>query len=145
MAVLPRWIRSKWMVPGVLVVALSIQLIPVNRSNPPVRSEVIASDTIKALLRRACYDCHSNETKWPWYSRVAPVSWLVAHDVEEGRENVNFTDWPTFDLDAQEHAFDEMWEQISERKMPLKSYLLLHPEARLTDAEREALLRWIRP
>ena len=76
-----------------VVVLVGIQFIPVNRSNPPVEEEIPVLPEVKAILKRACYDCHSNETVWPGYSRVAPVSWLLAWDVGEGREELNFSTW----------------------------------------------------
>lgn len=127
-----------------LVVAVAIQLVPVRRDNPPVEFEVEAPGPVQAVLERACYDCHSNETRWPWYSRVAPVSWLVARDVARGREDMNFSEWPVFDFEAQEHALADIVKQVDRRKMPLPIYLTMHPEARLTEAERGAILAWAR-
>jgi hypothetical protein len=124
------------------VVFAVLQLIGVDRTNPPVISEVSAPHEVQSILRRACYDCHSNETRWPWYSRVAPASWFVAHHVEDARGDLNFSEWPEYDFELQEHAMEDIEEQISERKMPLRSYLILHPDARLTDAERKVLLDW---
>jgi hypothetical protein len=125
-----------------LLVLGAAQFIPVDRTNPPVKSEVSAPPPVEAMLRRACYDCHSNQTRWPWYSRVAPVSWFVAHHVHEGRKDLNFSEWPLFDLDGQDLALEGIRKQLENRRMPLESYLLLHPEARLTDAEIDTLLRW---
>ena len=84
-----RWKVVRWMLLGILVVLLAIQLVPVQRSNPPVEAEVPAPENVRTILRRACYDCHSNETVWPWYSRIAPVSFLVASDVHEARAKMN--------------------------------------------------------
>ncbi len=84
-----------------IVAGAAIQLVPVKRSNPPVEFEVEAPADVHAILERACYDCHSNRTRWPWYSSVAPVSWLVARDVRRGRKELNFTDWPAFDFEEQ--------------------------------------------
>src|SRR5689334_23582497 len=82
---------------GAAVIGLLLaQLIPVDRRNPPVQAEVQASAEARVLLRRACYDCHSNETVWPWYARVAPVSWVVVHDVRRGRDVVNFSTWTLY-------------------------------------------------
>lgn len=121
---------------GVFLAAmiLAIQFVPVERTNPPVTGEP-KWDTAatRALAVRACFDCHSNETRWPWYSYVAPVSWLVARDVRKARGKLNFSEWPRGDL-------DEAVEEIEEGNMPLKEYLLLHPEARLSDSERKALI-----
>ncbi len=76
---------------------MAIQLVPVNRSNPTVEADLEAPEAVTAVLRTACYDCHSNETHWPWYSYVAPVSWLVAHDVEEARSEFSFSHWEQLD------------------------------------------------
>jgi hypothetical protein len=105
---------------------------------------VPAPTEVLAVLERACYDCHSHETKWPWYSRVAPVSWLVAHDVREGREELNFSTWNRLDSKKQVKAMHESWEEVEEGKMPPWFYLPPHPEARLTAEDREVLRAWSR-
>src|SRR6185503_4810716 len=109
-----------------------------------VRDEVPAPPAVKTVLERACYDCHSNRTVWPWYSRVAPVSWLVASDVHNGRHEVNFTDWPSFDQEDQDHILKHMVKQLERRKMPMPKYILMHPKARLTEDERHMLISWAR-
>jgi hypothetical protein len=126
---------------GIVVVA-AIQLIPVRRTNPPVTADVSAPAEVETILRGACYDCHSNETRWPWYSRVAPVSWFIAHHIEEGRGDLNFSEWPVYDFKAQDEAFEDIRKQVSQGKMPLRSYRIMHPEARLTDAQRKVILKW---
>ncbi|MBK7895859.1 MAG: heme-binding domain-containing protein [Candidatus Promineifilaceae bacterium] len=134
----------KWGV--ILAVAgfVVIQLVPYgrNHTNPPVLSEPNwDSPETRALAERACYDCHSNETAWPWYSNVAPVSWLVQHDTEEGREHLNFSEW---DQGGKPRELEEMWEVIQEGEMPPAIFLPTHPEARLTPAETEALIAGLR-
>lgn len=136
----PRW-KSVLAVAPLVVLALVLvaQVVPYgrNHSNPPIGAEPSwNSSTTRALADRACFDCHSNETRWPWYSHVAPVSWFVQNHVDEGRRELNFSDWNAGNSEAREAA-----ETVREREMPPKSYLLLHPEARLTDAEREQLAR----
>lgn len=126
------------------LILIGIQFVPVDRTNPPVKSEVSAPSDVQAILRRSCYDCHSNETKWPWYSYVAPVSWFVADHIHEARGDMNFSEWPTFDFELQEHSFEDIEEQISEGKMPIRSYTLIHRDARLSQVDRDALLRWAR-
>lgn len=134
----------KWSVlGGGVAVLLALQLVPVERANPPGKAEITAPDDVRALLRRSCYDCHSNHTRWPLYSRVAPVSWYVARHVERGRGDLNLTEWPMFDLDAQRFHLGEMKDQVKSREMPLDSYLWLHPGARLSDEERQRLILWI--
>lgn len=119
-----------------------IQLVPLGRerTNPPVVVEPNwdASET-RALAQRACFDCHSNETVWPWYSTVAPASWLLARHVTEGRENMNFSDWGEYSVRT-----DKVIRQIEEGEMPPASYLPLHPEARLTEAEKARLVEGLR-
>ena len=145
MADLRRLLQPRWFAVGAIVILVALQFKTVDRSNPPVQSDIGTSAEIKEILRRACYDCHSNETNWPWYSYVAPASWFVAGHVDHGRGHLNYSEWPTFDLEEQEHLFEEMWEMLSEGEMPLKSYTLIHRDARLTYEERAALLEWVRP
>jgi len=103
--------------------------------NPAVVAQPTWPDAqTEALARRACYDCHSNETAWPWFTRVAPISWLVANDVAEGRARLNFSEWGTRPMEICELA-----EAALEGEMPPASYLLMHPSARLTASERQAL------
>jgi hypothetical protein len=125
-----------------LVALVAIQFVPVPRSNPPVETEVPAPAPVREILKRACYDCHSHETRWPWYSRVAPVSWLVAHDVDEAREHVDFSAWNRYDPPKRAKQLEEIWEEVEEGEMPLWFYVLLHPEARLSDEDRAVLRRW---
>jgi hypothetical protein len=118
------------------------QLVPVNRSNPAVEGEVPAPPEVRAILERSCYDCHSRKTRWPWYSRVAPFSWLVAYDVAEAREHLDFTAWDHYDAKDRRKHLDEAWEEVEEGEMPLWFYLPLHPDARLGDEDLEILRRW---
>lgn len=126
---------------GVAVV-LAIQLVPVHRTNPPVRTVIRAPDDVEDLLRRACWNCHSNETRWPWYSHVAPTSWLVTDHVHDGREDLNFTEWPRGDHEAATDLIEAIGEQVESGAMPPRSYLLMHPEARLTGEERQRIVDW---
>lgn len=123
---------------------VAIQAVPVDRSNPPIEQEVPASPEARAVLKRACYDCHSNEVRWPWYARVAPVSWLVARDVREGREDVNYSTWNRLSASDQREELEESWETVAEGEMPLWFYLPMHPEARLSDEDRAILREWSR-
>lgn len=127
----------RWL-PAILVaLVVLIQLVPYGRAhtNPPVKTEPQwNSPETKMLAKRACYDCHSNETHWPWYSNIAPLSWLVQDHVDEGREHLNFSEWDR----PQKHAQDAA-EEVEEREMPLGNYLWLHPGARLSDAEVQTL------
>lgn len=114
-----------------------IQFVPYgrNHTNPPSRIEPLwNSPDTRALAQRACFDCHSNETVWPWYSHVAPASWLVQYDVHKGRHELNFSEW-----DKPQDEADHAGKIVTKGKMPLKKYVLIHPEARLTPDERDAL------
>ena len=104
--------KKKKVAVGLVALLVALQLVPVDRTNPAVTGEVPAPDDVRALLRAACYDCHSNETVWPWYTRVAPVSLLAAHDVEEGREYVNFSEWDRLDAAGRQHAYEEVVEVL---------------------------------
>jgi hypothetical protein len=128
-----------------LVIFLLLQLTNPARTNPPVVNDLAATNPppaeITALLHAACYDCHSSETKWPLYARIAPSSWLIASDVNEGREHLNFSEWPT-ELDLVAKKLDRINEVLDYKEMPPKKYTLLHPEARLTETQRKAIMDW---
>ena len=131
--------REARLIAGVaLGLAAVLQLLPVGapRDNPPVRAEPQwSSPRTRELFLRSCGDCHSNETRWPWYSRVAPVSWLVAHDVKGGRGHLNVSEWDRPQKDA-----DEAAEEVRDGEMPLPLYLAAHPGARLSATERAELI-----
>ncbi|MEW5740016.1 MAG: heme-binding domain-containing protein [Myxococcota bacterium] len=127
---------------GVAVAFVALQVVPVDRTNPPVAGEIKAPDEVKGLLKRACYDCHSNETVWPWYSHVAPVSFLVAAHVKDGRKHLNFSEWAGYSAERRAKKQKECAEEVAEGEMPMPPYLLLHAEAKLTDAEKKALQAW---
>jgi hypothetical protein len=137
--------KLKWISGALVVVFGLLQLTNPARTNPPVVNDLAATNApppeITALLRAACYDCHSHETKWPWYAHIAPASWLVVSDVNEGRRHIDFSDWPT-DPDTAARRLDRINEVLGYREMPPKQYTLFHPEARLTDAQRKQLMDW---
>ena len=122
-----------------VAVLLLIQLVPYGRdhANPPVVSELKwDSPQTRMLAERACFDCHSNQTTWPWYSNIAPVSWLVYRDVVDGRRHMNFSDWQRQRLEGP----GEIGSAVSEGEMPPLQYLLMHPSARLSAGEKEQLI-----
>jgi cytochrome c551/c552 len=126
----------------VLLIALFIvaQLIPVDKTNPPVVDEPAwDAPRTRELAQAACFDCHSNETVWPWYSKIAPASWLLVRDVNEGRGELNFSEWS-----ASEQESDELVEAIRSGEMPPWYYALMHPEARLSDVEKDELIAGLR-
>ena len=135
----------KWIPAVLLAVFGALQFTNPARTNPPVIHDLAATQPppaqVIALLRAACYDCHSHETQWPLYSRLAPSSWLVVSDVNEGREHLDFSDWPT-DPDRIAKKLDRINEVLGYKEMPPKKYTLLHPEARLTEAQIKTLMDW---
>jgi hypothetical protein len=133
---------AKWPIVVLAVALVVVQFVPVDRTNPPVETEVAASSEVRAVLRRACYDCHSNETVWPWYSRIAPVSWWVAHDVHEGREELNLSIWNQYTTKRRLRKLKEIRDEVAEGEMPPWTYLPPHPEARLSPQDRAVLLAW---
>ncbi|MEO7098129.1 MAG: heme-binding domain-containing protein [Luteolibacter sp.] len=127
------WHRK--ILPAAAVIILGIQFIPISRNNPPVVKELDwDSAGTRKFAQRACFDCHSNQVRWPWYSRVAPVSWLISSDVGNAREMLNFS------AITDEDGFNFVAKQINKGVMPPKRYLALHAEARLTDAEKTEFL-----
>ena len=123
---------------GIVLIAILIQLLPYGRShtNPPVIAEPVWDDPqTRVLFMRACGDCHSNETAWPWYTSVAPISWLIQHDVDEGREKFNVSEWGQGENEAGEAA-----ETLQKGSMPPKIYLPIHPSARLSAPDKQALI-----
>ncbi len=138
---------KKWklILPAAIGIFASLQLTNPSRTNPPVEADFIRAAvppaTVAAALRAACYDCHSHETRWPLYSRIAPVSWLIASDVNEGREHLDFSDWPA-EADRAAKKLDRINEVLDYREMPPKKYTLIHADARLTETQRKEIMNW---
>ena len=128
-----------------VVILIGIQFIPVERTNPPVSWDINPPANISEILRTSCYDCHSNETIWPWYSKIAPVSFLVAGDVNEGRKHLNFSEWDKYEADKREKILEEIVEEIEKEAMPLSSYTFTHPNAKLDDHRIKLIKEWVNP
>jgi len=132
---------------GVLVFA-ALQFFNPSHANPQVEPghDLMATNppprAIATILRNSCYDCHSSETRWPWYSRVAPVSWYIASDVKAGRGGMNFSDWPHDDAKRARKRWRHVADDVRNGEMPMASYMRLHPDARLTRAQRDELVKW---
>ncbi len=128
------------------VVFVVIQLFRIDKTNPPVHSEdnfveiYQTPDSLQTLIKNACYDCHSNESIYPWYAEVAPISWVIKGHINEGREHLNFSDFGKYNKDQMEHVLMEAAEQLEKGKMPMRSYVNFHEEANLSEAERQALI-----
>lgn len=138
----------RYLLLGLGLVLIIIQFVPnelpaVEMDNP---ADLLATDQVEGevanLLKTACYDCHSNSTKYPWYSHVAPVSWLVAKDTREGREEVNFSNWTDYEMMDQLKILDDVYSVIEEEHMPLPIYITMHSEADLTPEQRQKIMAW---
>lgn len=131
-----------WIIAILVLAAIVIQFVPVKRTNPPETSPLVADSAVLNVLHRSCYDCHSNETKWPWYAYVAPVSWMVTKDVNRARHKINFSEWGDLSEARRSHAPDNMVDEIEEGGMPLPKYLRMHPDAKVSDEDFALLKRW---
>ena len=127
----------------IIVILIVIQFVPVSKINPPVTGEIKASENVMQILKNSCYDCHSNEVRWPWYSNIAPASWLVVHDVNEAREHMNFSEWQFYSADDKEDNIEDIGEEIEDGEMPLWYYLILHNDARLSDNDKKTIKSWV--
>jgi hypothetical protein len=127
------------------VAGVAIQFIPVAGIgvNPEERYALKAPPEVKEILKNACFDCHSNETAWPWYARIAPGSWLMARDVKKGRAHMNMSEWTDDDADARHLDMENSWDEIAEGEMPPWFYIPMHPKAKLSDKEKEILKGWM--
>jgi len=131
-----------------IILILAIQAVRPRRSNPPIEParEITAlhpaNQNISAMLERSCNDCHSNRTVWPWYSNVAPASWLVARDVNNGRDALNLSEWGTYNKEKRQELAGKICEEAKDREMPLLQYNLVHPQARLSSADAATMCSW---
>ena len=139
--------KLKWIFAAFAVAFALLQFTNPARTNPPVAHDLMATNPpppeIATMLHAACYDCHSGETRWPWYSRVAPVSWLIASDVNEGRTNLNLSDWPFDKPGRAAKRLEDMSEKIGYGEMPPKKYTAIHADARFTAGQRKELTDWL--
>ena len=138
----------KWALLALVVLFGLLQFTNPDRTNPPIMPEHDLftlnppPPEVAALLRTSCFDCHSHATRWPWYSRVAPMSWLVAGDVRDGRAKLNFSDWPVNDPARAGRKFGNISDIVDAADMPPKKYTMIHRDAVLTDAQRKTIIDW---
>jgi hypothetical protein len=133
----------------ILVLALVVlqfvpNKMPANASagKDDLLSSSVLPSTISSILRTSCYDCHSNQTTYPWYSKVAPASWLLAQDVREGRDELNFSEWGSYSKRKQIGKLRKIKEEVTSGDMPLKNYLIIHRHAKLSPEQKNALAKW---
>lgn len=138
----------KWVAIILAVILVGIQFVRPARTNPPVdQPQTIDAHTqmtpeVGKILERACNDCHSNKTTWPWYSNVAPVSWWVIDHVNHGRSHLNYSEWAKLEPADQNKTLQEICEEVADGKMPLPSYLPMHPGARLSEEDKKIICEW---
>ena len=142
-------VTVKWAGCAVAALVVAIQFVPATRTNPSIQpSNVIyATQSVPANVRSvfdgSCKNCHSNQTAWPWYSYVAPFSWIVARDVNRGRRQLNFSEWGTYSPKKREQKLEDICEQLANGDMPDGKYLLIHRKAKLTQEQRDAVCTWV--
>jgi hypothetical protein len=133
-----------------LVTFIIIQFFPIDKTNPATNEGMDflkiknTPEPIAKIIRNSCYDCHSNETEYPFYSNIQPVAWLLKNHIDEGRKELNFSTFATYEPKRQAHKLDEAAEYVEQKKMPLESYLLGHPNAKLSDEQRKELSQYFR-
>jgi hypothetical protein len=131
-------------------VLVAIQFIQIDKTNPPYNAEgdfmqmEQPPQNVAHILKGACYDCHSNETKYPWYTSVAPLSWWIKKHINEGRKHLNFSTWADLSEKKKQHKMKEAIEEVEKGEMPLGSYTLMHPEAKLNNSDKALVLDWLK-
>lgn len=139
---------AKWLTLAAVIVLVVIQVFGPATTNPPVdpkrgiHTNVPVDPAVASVLTRSCNDCHSNRTVWPWYSHVAPASWLVVSDVNRGRKALNFSEWSTYAAEAQQKHLSEVCKEVTQGEMPGFSYTLMHRDAKLSPSDIAVVCRW---
>lgn len=129
---------------------LAIQSIRIDKTTEPVNPETdfialtSANAEVANTLKIACYDCHSNQPTYPWYTNIAPVSWWIKHHINEGSHHLNFSIWGTYKEKRKNHKLDECVEMVEEGEMPMSSYTIMHEDAKLTDAQKLQLVEFFK-
>ena len=145
-----KWSIIRKLLITALIVLIVIQFISIDKTNPPVKldqdfiSITNPPSNVASMLKAACYDCHSHETKFPWYTNVQPVAWWIKGHVKGGKRKLNYSEWATYDPEKQSHKIQESIEEVETNHMPLKSYTWTHPDANLSHSDREQLIQWLR-
>jgi hypothetical protein len=143
-----KWRVLRWVLVAVACLFVLAQFSRPARTNPVIDQSLVlesrlqVSPQVSAIIDRSCSDCHSNKTRWPWYSNVAPVSWLVVDDVNEGRRNLNFSEWGRYTKRDTEALFKQICQEVKAGAMPLSSYTPMHPGSKLSDEDKRILCDW---
>ncbi len=129
-----------------VILLIAMQFIPIDKTNPPINNslKLKASNQVTNILQRSCYDCHSNETKWPDYSSVAPLSWVIAGHVNSGRKALNFSEWEDIDPKIKTKRLERAIKTVNNNMMPTPAYLKFHKEAILSDDDKKIIVEWFK-
>ena len=134
---------------GVLALLVIIQFFRIDKTNPtsdPAKDFIAMTNSpaeVAGMIKASCYDCHSNQSVYPWYTNVAPVSWFIKKHINEGRKHLNFSEWGNYEERRRNHKLEEFYGEVNQREMPLQSYLIIHSESRLTDEQVKKMTDWI--
>lgn len=132
---------------ALLLILIIAQFFGPEKNEGNLDVEVFLAETnppknVENILKNACYDCHTNKTTYPWYSKITPINYWMEEHVTDGKKHLNFSDWATYSLKKKEHKMDELYEEVEEHKMPLESYTWMHVDAKLTDAQIKEIVDW---
>ena len=139
---------KKKIILGLLEVIVVMQFFRIDKTNPESdpKQSIFAVENVPAdvekLIKTSCFNCHSNQVAYPWYSNVAPISWVVKQHINEGRDELNFDEWGSYSTKRKLHKLEEIEEMVEEKEMPLSGYLLIHGEARLKSSQQKSLINW---
>ncbi|GAB3906449.1 hypothetical protein GCM10028803_38800 [Larkinella knui] len=135
---------------GILVILVGIQFIRPDKNDGPADTPqdithfVQVPDSVTTTLKLACYNCHSNHTDYPWYANISPVSLWLAHHIDEGKDELNFSNFAQYDKKRMDHKLEEVAEEVEESHMPLPAYTLVHQDAKLSEAQKQQLIEWVK-
>lgn len=142
--------KKKYILPALGIILILMQFIRIDKTNPPIDTKLDfltnanASEAVSAKIVAACYDCHSHDTAYPWYTNVAPVSWWIKGHINGGRKHLNFSNWGEYEKGKQDHKIEECVEMLQNKWMPLGTYTWLHPEAKMTDEEYKEMIAFFK-
>jgi hypothetical protein len=145
-----KYLTKKKIILTLLSILIVIQFIRIDKATKPfdANTDLIAlikpDAEIVSILKVSCYDCHSNQPTYPWYTNIAPVSWWIKHHINEGSHHLNFSEWGNYSQKRKDHKLDECIEMVEEDEMPMSSYTLMHKDAKLSSAQKTLLLNWFK-
>ena len=134
----------------VLIILIIIQFFAIDKTNPPVNASqdfVFYTNTppkVASILKVACYDCHANTTKYPWYTSIQPIAWWIKGHINNGRKHLNYSEWTLYDTKKQRHKIEEMIEVLEDKEMPMLSYMIAHQDAWIDEQQRQLVVEWLK-